>query len=100
MIMDNQTSNVKTIKDTFGKVGCYSANIAELASEINDELVVDEGGKIKISFFGWIKLIQVFWNKIKETAVECEGKEVEVNLPDGIIGNVVNTLLGAIGLKL
>jgi hypothetical protein len=44
--------------------------------------------------------MQVLWNKFKETAAECEGKTIEVKLPDTWTGMIINAALAAIGFKL
>lgn len=91
----------KSIKDVFGKVECYTSNISELAGEINDEITVnEETNKIEIDLNGVASLLQVFWNKVKETAQECEGKTIEVKLPAGLAGNIISAALGLVGFKL
>ena len=90
----------KSIKDVFGKVECYTSNIAELAGEIEDNLVEESGEKVVLDFSGWIQLFQIFWDKIKETALECEGKKVSVKLPPGVIGQIIGAAISFVGLRL
>lgn len=90
---------VKKLADVLGSIECYTMNIAELANEL-DEFVKDDGSTVELDFQTTIRLIQTVWDKIKETANECEGKELKVTLPDGLPGLLLQALLAGVGLKL
>jgi len=84
-----------------GDAGCYLSNLAELATELSDVAVEDDGSVIKIDEpQDVIKILQVLWNKFKETAQECEGKEITVSLPSTLVGGAVSAVLGFLGFKL
>lgn len=89
-----------SIKDILSLGGCYLGNVAEMFDETADVLVEDADGKVKVDFDGALQIIQVIWNKFKETMQECAGKEVEIVLPGGVIGGLVSAALGVLGIKL
>lgn len=96
-------SDVKTeatFKDVLGKSECYFGNIAELAGELDEVIVQQPDGKIILNLEGSVAVINTVWAKIKETVKECEGKDLEVNLPDGLVGMIVGAALSAVGIKL
>jgi hypothetical protein len=97
--MENQVEK-RDIKDVLGGIECYTTNLAELIGEVEQEVEVTPDGKIVVDFQGVIDILQIVWNKIKETALECEDKQIEVKLPSGIVGNIIALALGAIGFKL
>lgn len=91
----------KNIRPIFQKIECYTANIAELADEIEDELFEEnDTGVVTLDFDAFKGLLQVVWNKVKETAFECENKRIEVKLPSGWVGTLIGAALSAIGFKL
>lgn len=89
-----------SIKDILAKGGCYLGNIAEMFDETADVMVENEEGKVVLDFNGARDVVQVIWDKFKETMAECAGKEVEVRLPEGVIGGLVAAALGALGFRL
>lgn len=95
-------ADIKTasFKDVLGKSECYLGNLAELAARLDDVTVTDEDGKIILDLKGTVAVINTVWSQVKETVKECEGKDLEVNLPDGIIGNILAAALGVIGIQL
>jgi hypothetical protein len=93
-----QKSNLGSV---LGDAGCYLGNLAELAEELSAVAVEDDGSVIKIDEpQDVVKILQVLWNKFKETAQECEGKEITVSLPSTLIGGAVSAILGFLGFKL
>jgi hypothetical protein len=92
----------RTVKaaNIFDSIECYGSNLAELANTIDDQFVTEEGDIVKMDVMTVFALIQVLWDKIKETALECEGKEIRVDLPSNWVGMVLNAALAAVGLKL
>lgn len=84
-----------------GDAGCYLSNLAELAEELKDVAVEDDGTVIKIDEpQDVVKILQVLWDKFKETAKECEGKEITVSLPGTLVGGAVSAILAFLGFKL
>lgn len=94
------TIEKQSLKDALGDVQCYTQNLAELVGEVDKEVEVGPDGKIILEFDGVVSLLQIVWDKVKETALECEGKTIRVKLPDGIVGNLIGLALGAIGFRL
>jgi len=56
--------------------------------------------RIKLDFKSGVELMQIVWDQVKETALECEGKEIEIELPGGVVGLIVGAALQAVGFKL
>lgn len=82
-------------------VECYSANVAEFAKEIRQNLIdpaTDQFRKVDVDFF--VSVVNTSYSKFQETMRECEGNEVEINLPDGPAGLVLGVLLQVLGIKL
>lgn len=94
------TAATRAAGDTLGKVECYTMNAAELIGEFSDEFVDVEGSVVKFDFNTAVRLINLLWGKVKETARECEGKEIQVKLPDGLVGQLLAGVLGIVGIKL
>lgn len=84
----------------FDSIECYGSNLAELANTIDDQFVTEEGDIVKMDVTTVFALIQVLWDKLKETALECEGKEIKVELPNNWVGMALNAALAALGFKL
>lgn len=93
-------SNQRGLKDALEDASCYLGNLEELTTEANEVLVEDTEGKIVLDFKGGVSLLQIVWDKIKETVSECAGKEIEVKLPDGIAGSLIAAALQLVGFKL
>lgn len=89
-----------SIKDSLASASCYTGNLSELADEVSDVLVEDVDGKIILDFDGGVQLLQVVWDKVKETALECADKKIEVKLPDGLLGSLVAAALSLVGFRL
>lgn len=83
-----------------GKGGCYAVNVGELLNEVDGQFFDDEGKFIELDFDETVKLLQIVWDKVKETAQECEGKEITVKLPQGVIGGIIAAALSVVGFKL
>ncbi len=92
--------STRSAGDTLGKAECYTTNVAELLGQIGDEFVDEEGNIVKFEFSTYVALINALWAKVKETASECEGKEIEVTLPSNVIGTILAAALAAVGIKL
>lgn len=92
--------NQRSIKDVLMGANCYIGNLEELTEEVADVLVEDADGKVVLDFKGGVSLLQVLWDKFKETAQECAGKEIKVVLPDGLVGQILGAALGLIGFRL
>lgn len=97
--MANEVVN-RSIKDVLGDASCYIGNFAELTEDLSEVMVEDEQGKVILDFEGAVNVIQVTWDSVKETALECAGKEIEVRLPDGPLGIIIAAGLAALGFKL
>lgn len=95
-----ELNEVRSIKDVLGDAGCYLGNLSELTEEASEVLVEDVDGKVVLDFTGTISLLQILWDKVKETAQECAGKEITVKLPDGLVGQLIAAALTLIGFKL
>lgn len=90
-----------SLGDVLGKSECYLANFAELAKELGEVVVEDDGSVIKIdSHKEVVAILQVLWDKFKETAEECEGKKIEVEMPEGLFGMITSAAVSALGFRL
>lgn len=98
--MQDNVEPKDSIKDILAQGGCYLGNVAEMFDETSDVMVEDADGKVILGFEGARDVIQIVWNKFKETLSECAGKEIEVKLPSGYVGIILNAALAAIGFKL
>ena len=90
----------KSIADVLADANCYIGNLNELLADLGDVLVEDEDGVVRVDFADAVKLIQVVWDAVKETSLECADKEIVVKLPEGLPGQLVAALLAIIGIKL
>ncbi len=97
-----QTNEVtrRSFKDVLSGAECYLGNLEELAGELDEVLVEDEEGQIVLTFDGVKSVVQVVWDKVKETVLECQGKEIVVKLPEGLVGNLLAATLQLLGFKL
>ena len=85
----------------FKKVECYSTNTAEMSKELRTVLIDPATDDFKnIPLPTGTKAIQVAYNQLRETILECEGNEFVIPLPDGPAGVVLNLLLTALGIDL
>lgn len=92
---------VTSLDEALRKIGCYIQNSEELLEQFRAKFIDPETGQIvKIDFATGVKLAQEFWDKFKEIAKECEGKEISVQLPGGILGLILGAALAAIGFRL
>ena len=53
---------------------------------------------MQIEDFGTVA--QILWNAIKGTMQECEGKQIEVRLPQNFTGRMVEFALNLFGFRL
>ena len=82
-------------------VECYSANLAEFAKELREKLIdpnTDGFKPVNIEFA--VATIQTSYNKLQETLLECEGKDLDIKLPDGAAGAIIKLLLEVLGITL
>lgn len=101
--LQSENKALRGSADVKGKIQCIIGNVDEYAEEIDRLLPDADGdGKIdKIPFFGGINvLMQVTWDKIKETRLECYGKATEVEYPEGWKGAVLEFALKTVGIRL
>lgn len=98
--MANEIEPKDSIKDILAQGGCILGNVGEMFDETSDVMVEDADGKVILNFEGARDVLQVVWNKFKETMSECAGKEIEVKLPSGYVGVILSAALAAIGFKL
>ena len=90
----------QSIGQVFGKSECYLSNLSELAAELDEVIVEDDGSIIEFNVQGVVATAQVLWDKFKETAMECENREIRVKLPGGLVGTIISASLAAIGFRL
>ena len=99
--MDELNVNKTSLGDFLSKSECYLGNLSELSSELLEVAVEDDGKVVKIeSPQQVVAIVQVIWNKFKETLQECEDRTIEVSLPDNFTGMIIKAALGTIGFKL
>lgn len=82
------------------KVNCYIGNVSELLEAFQTEFIEQDGAVVKIRLETAKQMLQLLWDKVKEVALECEGKEIQVELPESTTGDVIRFLLNAVGFKL
>ena len=93
--------NLDKAISTLEKAICYENNVLELLRAFKINHVDVTTGKLKVaSFEDGVELIQDLWNKIKETALECENKEIKLDLGDSTVAGVLKIALGFIGFEL
>jgi len=82
-------------------IECYSANLSEFAKELRMNLIdpnTDEFRKVDLSFA--VSTVNSALSKVKETLSECEGRTLEINLPDTPVWSVIKVLLQVLNIKL
>jgi hypothetical protein len=95
------TNKKATPGKIFKKLECYSTNTAEMSKELRTVLIDPATDDFKnIPLTTATKAIQVAYNQLRETILECEGNEFVVPLPEGPAGVVLNLLLTALGIDL
>lgn len=95
----NQTSSRST-GDSLEKVQCYMINGAELMGEFRNEFVEEEGNVVRFDWTTGIALVNLVWSKIKEAFAECDGKKLEIKLPETFWGRLLSAALTGVGLRL
>lgn len=84
-----------------GGAECYLGNMAELAANLQEVLVEEDGSTIKIdNYQEVVAILQVLWNAFKETAQECEGKNIEVKFGKDLMGTIITAALSVLGFEL
>ena len=81
------------------KVECYVTNVSELLQAF-EENYIEENNTIKINLETLLSILQMLWDKTKETSIECEGKELIVDMPDGVAGSIFKVVLDLLKFKL
>lgn len=81
------------------KAGCHTVNVGEFMSELGDKYITTDG-KVVLNYATAVKLIQFVYNKVDESFVECEGKELQIGLPTGMFGMILKMVLKTIGLEI
>lgn len=71
----------KNITEVLTGAECYTANLSELAAKLNKEIEFIENPKtgeaqIKLDFKSGMELVQIIYDQVKETALECEGMKI------------------------
>lgn len=92
------------LTDALQKMNCYSGNIEEFTADLNQTItVIDENDgnpdKLVLQIEDFGKLLQTAWDAVKETMQECEGKKIEIRLPETFAGNIIKFGLNLIGFK-
>jgi hypothetical protein len=102
LVQINNTMATNNVGKVLDDLICYDENVLELLKEFRTKFVDPTTGEmVKISFAEALELIQVLWNKIKETSQECTGKPIQVEIGgEGIAPFILKTLLKALGLEL
>lgn len=91
----------KSLGDVLGKAECYLANFSELAGDLNAVLVEEDGTLLTIDDYkDVVAILQVLWDKFKETALECEGKTIEVKLGNDLVSSITKAALSVAGFNL
>lgn len=96
----NLNPGTRAVGDDLKKTGCYADNVGELLTKVGTDFVDVDGDLVTFDFATVIRFINATWSKVKETALECEGKTIQVKLPDGVIGSILAATLQIIGIKL
>jgi len=90
----------KNIKEVFTDAECVSDGLSQLVGQVGDKFVIDEEGKVTVSFELGIELASLTWESIKANAFKCYGKEIKVALPDTFTGRLLGGVLSFLGFKL
>lgn len=77
------------------KTECYNINAQELITILQNNIVDEYGNVIKVDPVAIIRTLDSLWYQVRETVLECENKQIIVELPE-----TVTFLLKAIGLDL
>lgn len=86
---------------TIEKAVCYQQNVLELLKQFEATYIDPVSGKFKVSDFNeGMAALQMLYDKIKETALECHGEEVALKLGDSATETILKLVLGAINFKL
>lgn len=91
-----------TLKETLDKLACYNANVTEFLADFNEQYVDANTGQLKPLKFDVIRdALQDLWNKIKETSLECEGKEINIQITgEGPAVFLLQAIIAGLGFEL
>lgn len=85
-------------------IECYSSNISELARDLRVKLTDPVTGQFKEVSFEFVRdTINEVVQQFKETALECEGKDINIRAELnklGLAGSLIVTVLTAAGIEL
>lgn len=83
------------------KVECYLDNVKELVQDVRTKFIDPETGRlVDIDLKVAIEMINELVDQFVETMEECEGKQIEIEWPDGFTWQILRTILVSIGLNL
>jgi len=80
-------------KTTIGKAGCHIENVGQLLEQLDVQFGDTTDGKIHIPIEKVPTLVGLTWDKLKETFLECEGKELVIEFGDTPTMNLLEQLL-------
>lgn len=83
---------MEEFKTNLGKVGCHTINVGELFVQLDTQFGSEEEGKVKIPVEKLPEVLGITWGKLKETFLECEGKELVVDFGDTPGANAFESL--------
>lgn len=81
-----------------GKGLCYTQRIAEALKKVAGSLPV-ENGKIVISWPVARDVINLLWADFKKSAKDCDGKEIVLKRPTGLLG-ILPAVAAWLGLRI
>lgn len=88
------------VKNTLDDVQCYVGNTQELLQDLEGEVFEDDGTVIKFNIEKGGVLAQVLWNQLRETILECEGKQLVVQYPEGFAGAALQLIFQLANFRL
>jgi len=103
LLKDSETmEEKKTLNQVISDTICYNENALELLKEFQAQFINPTTGGLKdMSFQQALLILQVIWNKVKETSEECADKPLVIEINgEGIMPTVLKLLLQALGLTL
>jgi hypothetical protein len=97
----DDTVKVQNLKESLENVLCFNENVNELLRQFLDDFTTETGELKDINLNTAVGMLQALWDKIKETSLECQGKEIKVELTgDGLPIFLLKALLAGVGFRL
>ena len=91
----------ESLGSSLQQVECLSGNLAELLQQFRLQHIDPNTGRLAVgSFEEGVDVVQLLWDKVKETAGECYGAEIHVDFGDSIPARILEFLLLTLGFKL